>query len=527
MPAPRELQVAAIRVPTLIHNLTTVVTPSLPIGLAYVVAAIEDLADVEAVDAIAEKPEIADVTPFDDELSILGLTPAETVAAIGKTPDVCLVSSMFSAEWPLTRELVAGLRRAYPDCILIGGGEHFSAAPEYSLEHSDIDVCVLGEGEATARELIERIRADGRVPLDVAGTVARDRERGAVVRNGPRDRMLDLHEVPRPAWHKFNVAAFLDRGIGQFDDGRKGVRAMPFVASRGCPYRCTFCSNEAMWGTRWNARPPVDVLAEWTQLVERYGANHFDSCDLTAIVKRAWLVEFTELLIDADLGVTWGMPSGTRSEVLDAETLDLLRRSGCQDITYAPESGSDFILERMEKRISKPKMLDSMRACHEVGITAKANIILGHPEETRRHVAETYRFIFQVALTGVEDLMVSEISPYPGSEIFDGLVADGRIAMDDEYFRSLSFMTSLGTSNSYCRYSRRELQLYRLGAWVMFYAVSYLTRPRRIVRLLSDLASGHGSTRLAKGLINLGRRRANLRSAGDPAPVAKLPVGSG
>jgi hypothetical protein len=99
--APRRLHVVAIRVPTLIHNLTTVVTPSLPIGLAYVVAAIQDIATVQGIDAIAERPEITEVTRFDDDLSILGLTPDETVARIERTPDVCLISSMFSAEWLL------------------------------------------------------------------------------------------------------------------------------------------------------------------------------------------------------------------------------------------------------------------------------------------------------------------------------------------------------------------------------------------------------------------------------------------
>jgi radical SAM superfamily enzyme YgiQ (UPF0313 family) len=122
-----------------------------------------------------------------------------------------------------------------------------------------------------------------------------------------------------------------------------------------------------------------DVLDEWRLYIDRYGATHFDSCDLTGIVKRSWIVEFTKLLIDADLGVTWGMPSGTRSEVLDDETLPLLKRSGCQDITYAPESGSPHILEAMDKRISKTEMLESMRRCHAAGIVTKANIILGHP----------------------------------------------------------------------------------------------------------------------------------------------------
>ena len=221
------------------------------------------------------------------------------------------------------------------------------------------------------------------------------------------------------------------------------------------------------------------------------------------------------------------MPSGTRTEALDDETLPLLKRSGCQDITYAPESGSPFVLEAMDKRISKSEMLASMRSCHAAGIVAKANIILGHPDEKRRHVLETLGFIVQIALAGVEDLMVSEVSPYPGTVVFDRLLAEGRIRMDDEYFRSLSFMTSLGTSNSHTHYGRTELQFYRLFAWSLFYSLSYAIRPARIARLARDLGGGYGSTRLSKGLINLSRRRRNLRAGGQIDAAVKAPVSVG
>jgi len=523
MPPPHSLHAVAIRPATLINNLTIVVTPSLPIGLAYVVAAIEDLVSLQVIDAIAERPGITDVTPFDDDLSILGLTAAETVARIEQAPDICLVSSMFSTEWPVVKELIARVREQYPDCVIVGGGEHFSAAAEYSLRASELDLCVVGEGEETIRELVGRLIDDRTVPLDVAGTVTTNAETGEITRAAPRTRMLDLPAIPYPAWERFNVEAFLDRGIGQFDQGRE-VRAMPFVATRGCPYRCTFCSNDSMWGTRWLARPPRELLAEWKLWIERYGVNHFDSCDLTAIVKRQWLVEFCTLLIEEDLAITWGMPSGTRSEALDEETLTLLKRSGCADITYAPESGSDDVLRIMKKKISKPAMLDSMRACHRAGIVAKANIILGYPEETRRHVLETYRFIVAIAMAGVEDLMVTGLSPYPGSAVFDQLTAEGRITMDEEYFHNLSQMSSLDSSVSYSHhYGTRELQLFKLGGWVLFYSFSLLLRPRRIAVLLRDLARGNGTTRLSKGLLSLFRRRRNLRRIDHDMVPARAP----
>src|SRR6185295_4349885 len=108
--------------------------------------------------------------------------------------------------WLLVRDLIARIRKRYPDCVIVGGGEHFNAAAEYSLANSDVDICVLGEGEATARELIERMTASaGAVPLDVPGTMVRERSTGRVIRNAPRARIKDLASVPLPAWESFNV----------------------------------------------------------------------------------------------------------------------------------------------------------------------------------------------------------------------------------------------------------------------------------------------------------------------------------
>jgi len=74
-------------------------------------------------------------------------------------------------------------------------------------------------------------------------------------------------------------------------------RSMPMLASRGCPYRCTFCSNPAMWGTLWRARDPHDVFDEMCDSMDRYGATNFDFYDLTAIVRREWIVEFCTIII--------------------------------------------------------------------------------------------------------------------------------------------------------------------------------------------------------------------------------------
>ncbi|MBI4403602.1 MAG: B12-binding domain-containing radical SAM protein, partial [Deltaproteobacteria bacterium] len=341
--------------------------------MAYVIGSIKDLVSLEVIDPIAEKPFISEVTPFRLGTSVLGLTPRQTVDRVITTPDLCLISSMFSMEWPITRLLIAEIRKRFPRCLIVGGGEHFSSTYEFSLLHSELDACVLGEGEQTARQLVWELCKEGRLPEGLAGTAVKSPD-GKIIINQRRDRIKDLSHLPWPAWELFNVRGFLDRGVSNTGNALVKHRAMPIVATRGCPYQCTFCSNHHMWGSQWHYRQPADVLSEMEWLINQYQANHFDFCDLTAILKKSWIVDFCKQLLARGLNITWGLPSGTRAEALNEETLKLLKESGCNDLDYAPENGSSRMLKLIRKQVDLSKMLTSMKACHKTGIKTKANI---------------------------------------------------------------------------------------------------------------------------------------------------------
>jgi len=96
-----------------------------------------------------------------------------------------------------------------------------------------------------------------------------------------------------------------------------------------------------MWGIRWVSRNPRLVVDEIKFYIRRYNINHIDFNDLTTVINRAWIIEFCQLLISENLGITWSLSSGTRSEALDHEVLSYMKRAGIQRITYAPESGSN------------------------------------------------------------------------------------------------------------------------------------------------------------------------------------------
>lgn len=485
-----------------LDSYTTLACP--PLNLAYLGATLLDEGcDVTIVDAVGEAPFRIDRTPHPAFLRV-GLSDDDIVRRIPRGVDLIGVTAMFSEEWPLVRDVIRALRAAFPAVPLVAGGEHATAAPEFCLRDSGVlDLCVLGEGEETLRDLVRRLR-DGEDITGVPGTAVR--RDGEVRVNAPRPRIRAVDDIPPPAWHLVRLDEYFRHSLSF---GLKRGRTLPLLMSRGCPYRCAFCSNERMWTTRWIPRSPAAVVEEMQQLVTTYDVQNFDIFDSTAIQRRDWIVEFCTRLIESGLGVTWQIPAGTRTEVLDEEVTRLLHASGCRYLAYAPESGCPEVLRRIRKRLDLARMKDSMRAALRAGIRVKCNVMIGFPDETPAEMLETTALMLDLALLGVHDVNVGPFCPYPGSALYDALVAQGRIsALDDDFLDALASYSDLARARSFnASVPSAALEAVRIGDMALFYGTSFALRPWRLARLLADLATGRQDTRLARALSDLLARR--------------------
>jgi radical SAM superfamily enzyme YgiQ (UPF0313 family) len=413
---------------------------------------------------------------------------------------------MFSQDWPEVRRLIQMVRHRFPSVPIVAGGEHITATPEFTLRSTpEVDVCVIGEGEETIVDLANAL-ANGESLERIPGLMVRDR--GSVRSTGPRARIRNLDDIPWPAWDLVDLGKYLDNGLGY---GVDRGRSMPMLATRGCPYQCTFCSNPEMWTTRWYARDPGLVLDEISAYQERYGATNFDFYDLTAIVKRSWIMEFTQLILDRKMKFTWQLPSGTRSEAIDREVSRRLYVSGCRNMSYAPESGSPEVLKRIKKVVKLDRLEESVLGAVREGLNVKLNIIMGFPGESKQELGETLRFLFRMGRAGVHDMSISLFSPYPGSELYHDLRASGRIPeLSDDYFLGLCAYKDFSQSVSYTDgLSPRVLNVYRIGGYLVFYGTQYAVRPWRIVRVLQNLLQHRQESRLDKSLQDLARRLGN------------------
>ena len=474
----------------------------LPIGPAYIAGTLLAAGyRVAVVDALGEAPLQRGQTS-QPNLICHGLAIAEIVDRIDASTDAVAISVMFSQQWPHVADLIRAIHARLPGRPIFVGGEHVTGAWEFVLDTCEpVTACAIGEGEETMLELAAFVAGTGALE-DVKGIACRID--GRAQRTAPRPRIRSVDAIPRPAWHLFPVANYLDRG---FTYGVNLGRSMPILATRGCPYQCTFCSSPAMWTTRYYVRDVVDVVDEIASYVERYGATNIDFYDLTAIIKRDWILAFCAELERRELAITYQLPSGTRSEVLDEEVLTALARTGCRNICYAPESGSPETLARIKKKVKPERMVRSIRAATRANIVVKANLIIGFPDETRRQMWDTVRFGMKLAWLGVEDLPLFTFIPYPGTELYRDLRAKKVIPeMSNEYFARLGY-GDLDSAASLTRHvSSRQLAWVRLIGMMTFLAIGYARRPWRIFRTLRALIDERSATNVELRLVEMKRR---------------------
>jgi radical SAM superfamily enzyme YgiQ (UPF0313 family) len=516
--SPDQLFVSLVRPPIVstTRAFNNEATPCL--GLAYISAYLKSKGyEVEIVDAIGEAlGYFWDIEEFPGYHS-QGLTIGQIIERIDPRTRIIGVAAMFSGEWPIARAVIREARRKFPDALIVAGGEHITALAEYSLRDcAEIDICARGEGELVMHEICEAHVA-GRDFSQVAGAAYLDGD-GAYIEVAPQ-RVREIDRFPWPDWREGYMEKFWEAGKSY---GVQSARDMPIMASRGCPYRCTFCSNPQMWTTRYILRDVDDLIAEIKRYVARYDVTALQFYDLTAITKKRWTMEFCSKLISEKLDyLKWSLPSGTRSEALDAGTLAMLKRTNCNYLVYAPESGSPDTLEKIKKRIDLDKLTSSVLEAKRQGIIVRTNLIIGFPHETRRHIFETIRYGLYLAWKGADEVTINIFSPYPGTEIFAGLLEAGRIKLSDQYFLSLSSLnsdyTSINPLTVNDRMSARELAAYRIGFMLMNYIVGYLRYPSRIWRTIRNIFLSND----ASATVFEHRIKDALRKLGSRAPVVR------
>jgi radical SAM superfamily enzyme YgiQ (UPF0313 family) len=302
---------------------------------------------------------------------------------------------------------------------------------------------------------------------------------------------------------------------------RSGVNrgnSMPILTSRGCPYTCAFCSSPDMWGTSYVSRSAAKVVDEIQFLMENYGATNVDLRDLTAMLKKNWIRAFHTEVTTRKVNFTWQIPQGMRSEVLDAETLQLLHETGCRNLGYALESVSAPIITRMQKKVVPERLMRSVREAVRLGIRLDVFFIVGYPGETKWDHLAYLRSILRLAVMGADAVSIMQFNPYPGSSDYYRFRNEGRIDFADDAYVYSSLLRTRGQSPAtQSAFSPRYLNAYLLLSQLCFWGLQFLVRPSKLLRSGWNVLHSREETILDQFLVVktrqwLGLRR-RLRSA--------------
>jgi anaerobic magnesium-protoporphyrin IX monomethyl ester cyclase len=457
------------------------------ISLAYLARVIENIGiDYDVIDCLVhdeDKPQSL------NGFQISGLPIEETVKRIDPKTNVIGITSMFTTEWIIVRELSRQIRERFPDVLIIVGGEHATADADNIITYDkQIDVCFLGESDDSFEVFLRQFPESRH--LETPGIAYRG-PNGEVIRNSrlPRRKNLDEH---LPLWDKFDVKYYVDRRRSY---SRIGTKAIPILATRGCPYKCTFCSNAQMWGVTYVMRSVDSVVKEMKSYIERYGIEHFDFIDLATSVNKTWFTELCARIKEELPGITWEMTVGTRSEILDHETLKLVKESGSNIIGLAPEAGSESMIKKVKKRLDFDKFFSTVRQAVGLDMDIKANIIIGFPHETPLELMKTAAFCMKLGWKGVKGISIFRFTPFPGTELGTQYFAS-LYPTREEYDRYVLSQAGTGGArvvNLANMFRDPKDQFYAFvsnSLMVLSYFTSAIRRPRYLKELVVNLKRG-------------------------------------
>ena len=473
--------------------------PGAPLGPAYIAAVLQKAGhEVQAIDAAVEG--FHDVEKYNNDrfrfdTYVFGLNIENTVKLIKDGTDVICFSLMYTNNWYFDSELVAAARKKFPAAIIIAGGEHVTAVPDYCFNTApELDYIVMGEGESTIAELMLCI--EQKLPVDEISRLAFKKDGKVVVNNFSRriKRVEKVDEIPWPAWELFPLDKYFGYKVSY---GVYRGNTLPVMASRGCPYECTFCSSPQMWGKKYDLRDVKDFVDEMEFYNKNYNVVNFDFFDLTAIIYKDWIIKLCDEIINRGLKISYQIPAGTRSEAIDYEVALKLYQSGCKNITYAPESGSARVLKDIKKKVKLSNMLDSIKYSRQVGMNIKLNIIAGFPDETHLDIWKTVWFLVQSSWYGAHDMYPGVFSPYPGSALYNRLVDKGEIDLySDDYIMEIVNSHDLWPGKTYNdKMSPTAVKAYTVVMYFAFYGSNFLFRPLRFFKLVRNLVTNNHESR--------------------------------
>ncbi len=388
--------------------------PMPPITLAYLAAALEQ-ADVR-------------VSVYDDALSFGD--PVALEATLRRIRPSVVGLSVVTATMPGAERVVRVIRRVVPEATVVLGNLHASVYHEALLLAGLADVVVHGEGEQTLVALVRELAKAAPDLSRIEGVSFRDGDR--VVVTPPRPYLADLDELPFPAWHLFSLERYR-----LFNFARVREPGLLVQGSRGCPYRCTYCSLKIM-GHKRRARSATHLADEFEYLLDRFGIRQPSFTDAIFPFSRAEGVAFASELIRRGLHREQVWITETRTDRVDGELLEALAESGLRRIMYGFETAAAEELEAVHKGVGADVGFRAVRMTRRAGVQIIGFFMIGMPGATRESLQRTIDY---ACALDIDFAKFTVFVPFPGTESYRQLLASGEIVEPQNWERYTCYPT--------------------------------------------------------------------------------------
>jgi radical SAM superfamily enzyme YgiQ (UPF0313 family) len=276
---------------------------------------------------------------------------------------------------------------------------------EYLAEGADF--IILGEGELTLLELVNELAGFNAEPGTINGIA--HRLYGRVTTTPKRPVLRELDRLPLPAWDLVQMERYRETWIKS-----SGYFSLNMNTTRGCPYKCNWCAKP-IYGNRYNSRSPQHVVREMKMLLEKYGVEHIWFCDDIFGLKPGWVKEFSILLREEQLRIPFKIQA--RADLMiDEEMVRALASAGCDNVWIGAESGSQKVLDAMDKGITIDQIRTATPLMKKYGIKPSFFIQFGYPGETKEDIRLTIDLINELLPA---EIGISVSYPLPGTGFYE------------------------------------------------------------------------------------------------------------
>ncbi len=395
------------------------------LGLGYIAAVIDDERfEVRIYDA--ELPHRGDIVKPADQVSQLMEAHHEFIGALNNSdhrvwkqvsnvlesfkPDIVGISVM-TPIYGSARKISSLCKQFNSKTIVVWGGVHPTVMAEEVLQQEkDVDFAVRGEGEFTFKELVTLLGEGSREFHRIKGLSYRSSD--GIMHNEPRELIENIDDIPFPR---------RDLLLNEILDNRVFRNIM---GSRGCPYNCGYCSSRQLWARKVRFRSIPGIISEIRYIADHYDLTELSFFDDSFTLKKKWTRELCKSLLSEKLYLSWWC--NTRANLLDEETIKLMKKAGCTALNIGVETGSEKTLAYLNRKLTLKDIYNASDLLRKCGIDWYAYFMIGFPLETTEDIDETRKLMHKLSASLIT---LSIFNPYPGSELYalcrkEGLLPD-------------------------------------------------------------------------------------------------------